>query len=198
MKKSDETRRRILDATAKMFRRKGYDTTTLKDIGALAKIRAPAIYYYFSSKEQLLEEILNIGIARIHDAVQEAVDNLAAGSSHRVRVETAIRAHLTALLQHSDYTAANIINYNLAPRAIRARHLARRESYADCWRDLLQRAQDAGEIGPGVDVNLLRLFLLGALFWTHEWYGKDQEPIEVMAEKLSAMLFGGIGGRLQE
>ncbi len=43
-------------------------------------------------------------------------------------------------------------------------------------------------------LHLLRLFLLSALFWTHEWYRKDHEPIESMAAKLSAMLFDGIGG----
>ena len=198
MKKSDDTRRRILNATAQMFRRKGYDKTTLKDIGAQAHIQAPAIYYYFSSKEQLLEEVLNIGIAGIHDAVRGAVDGMAASSTHRERVEAAIRAHLTSLLQHSDYTAANIINYNLAPRAIRERHRVRREQYADYWRAMLQAAQAAGEIGPGVDLTLLRLFLLSALFWTHEWYRKDHDPIEDMAAKLSTMLFDGIGGTALE
>lgn len=194
MKKSDDTRRRILDATAKMFRCKGYDKTTLKDIGTLAKIRAPAIYYYFDSKEQLLEEVLNIGIAGIHDAVEEAVAKVPAQTSHRARIEAAIRTHLATLLQHSDYTAANIINYNLAPQTIRDRHRVHREDYADYWRTLLQAAQAAGEISPGVDLTLLRLFLLSALFWTHEWYRKEQNPIEDMAAKLSAMLFDGIGG----
>ncbi len=198
MKKSDETRRRILDASAKMFRGKGYDKTTLKDIGALAKIQAPAIYYYFSSKEQLLEEVLNIGIAGIHGAVREAVDSMAPAASHRLRIKAAIEAHLTTLLQHSDYTAATIINNNLAPRKIRERHRVRREQYAEYWRGLLQGAQTAGEIGPGVDLTLLRLFLLSALFWTHEWYRKDHDPIEDMAAKLCAMLFDGIGGTALE
>tara|TARA_B100001971_G_C18088704_1_gene482292 strand:+ start:336 stop:923 length:588 start_codon:yes stop_codon:yes gene_type:complete len=194
MKKSDDTRRRILDAAAKMFRRKGYDTTTLKDIGKIAKIRGPAIYYYFSSKEQLLEEVLNIGIDRIHDTVEEAIEELAADTPHRERIELAVRVHRATLLQHSDYTAANIINYNLAPKKIRKRHLIRREKYNDCWRKLLQEAQKAGEIDARVDLNLLRLFLLSALFWTHEWYRKDHEPIAQMASKISDMLFDGVRG----
>ncbi|MDP6024113.1 MAG: TetR/AcrR family transcriptional regulator [Alphaproteobacteria bacterium] len=194
MKKSDDTRRRILDASAKMFRRKGYDTTTLKDIAKIVKVRAPAIYYYFDSKEQLLEEILNIGIDRIHDAVLDAVTEPAAEASHRERIEAAIQAHLTTLLRHSDYTAANIINYHLAPKKIRKRHLIRRERYNDCWRLLLQEAQQAGEIEASVDLHHLRLFLLSALFWTHEWYRTEDEPIEAMAKRISGVLFDGIGG----
>lgn len=177
-----------------MFRRKGYDSTTLKDIADIVKVRAPAIYYYFDSKEQLLEEVLNIGIDRIHDAVQGAVAGSAADCSHRERIGTAIQAHLTTLLRHSDYTAANIINYHLAPKKIRKRHLLRREKYNDCWRVLLQEAQDAGEIEAAVDLDHLRLFLLSALFWTHEWYRKEDEPIEEMAKRISGVLFDGIGG----
>ncbi|MDP7549062.1 MAG: TetR family transcriptional regulator, partial [Alphaproteobacteria bacterium] len=154
----------------------------------------PAIYYYFSSKEQLLEEVLNIGIDRIHDTVEEAIEELAADTPHRERIELAVRVHLATLLQHSDYTAANIINYNLAPKKIRKRHLIRREKYNDCWRKLLQEAQKAGEIDARVDLNLLRLFLLSALFWTHEWYRKDHEPIAQMASKISDMLFDGVRG----
>ena len=97
MKKSGDTRRRTLDATAKMFHHKGYNKTTLKGIGSLAKIQAPVIYYCFSSKEQLLEEVLNIGITGIHEAVEEAVAAAPARSSHRNRIEAAIRDHLATI-----------------------------------------------------------------------------------------------------
>jgi len=58
----------------------------------------------------------------------------------------------------------------------------------------LQEAQDAGEIEAAVDLDHLRLFLLSALFWTHEWYRKEDEPIEEMAKRISGVLFDGIGG----
>lgn len=192
MTKCDETRRRILDAAATLFRRKGYGATTLEDIGRLAKLRGPAVYYYFKSKENLLEEVLNIGIERIQGAVLTAVAAQGDDCSHRVRIEAAVRAHLNTLLSHSDYTAANIVNYNLAPKKIKKNHLARREAYNDCWQRLLEQAQLAGEIAGHVDLRLLRLFLLSALFWTHEWYRSDQDSIEEMARKISATLFDGI------
>lgn len=192
MKKSDDTKWRILDAAAKMFRRKGYEAATLKDIGKSAKVHAPAIYYYFDSKEKLLEEVLNIGIDRIHDSVREAIDAIPADASHRERVETAVRVHLATLLQHSDFTAANIINYALAPKKARAENHLRREAYGDLWRKLLLDAQKAGEIGSHVDLSLLRLFLIGALDWSHEWYRPEQKPIARMATEINNMLFDGI------
>lgn len=192
MSKSEGTRQRIRDAAAKMFRKKGYEAATLNDIGRKADIRAPAIYYYFGSKEKLLEEVLDVGIDRIHDAVRDAVDAMPAEASHRERVEKAVHIHLATLLQHSDYTAANIINFGLAPRKVRAQNHVRREAYGDFWRELLQKAQNSGEIGSHIDLSLLRLFLIGALDWSHEWYRPEQKPIKQMAKEISNMLFDGI------
>lgn len=192
-RKSDATRTQIMDAAAKMFRRKGYSASTLKKIAGIVNIQAPAIYYYFDTKEKLLKEVLDIGIDRIHSEVQNAVDALAPEASSREKIEVAVRAHLTTLLRYSDYTAANIANYGFAPKKIQRQHLVRREKYNECWNQLLEEAQRTGKIGPKVDINLLRLFLLSALFWTHEWYTKDQGSIEELAAKISTMLFDGIG-----
>lgn len=192
MKKSEITRTLILDAAARMFRRKGYEATTLNDIGKLVGIRAAAVYYHFESKENLLEEVLDIGIDRIHEAVRQAVEAMPPDATHRERIGLAIRIHLATLLQRSDYTAANIINYGLSPENVRTRHHTHREAYGDCWRKLLQDARDAGEIGTHVDLSLLRLFLIGALNWSHEWYRPDLKPIDEMAQEICDMLFDGV------
>lgn len=192
MSKSEGTRQRIRDAAANMFRKKGYEAATLNDIGRKAKIRAPAVYYYFGSKEKLLEEVLDVGIDRIHDSVREAVNAMSAEASYRERIEKAIYVHLATLLQHNDYTAANIINFGLAPRKVRAQNHIRREAYGDFWRELLQNAQNSGEIGAHVDLSLLRLFLIGALDWSHEWYHPNQKTITQMANEISNMFFDGI------
>jgi AcrR family transcriptional regulator len=191
-KKSARTRVRILDAAAAMFRRKGYAATTLNDIGKLARMRAASIYYHFASKEQILAEVLDIGIDRIHDAVRCRVDAMPAEASHRQRLRMAVEVHLATLLQHSDYTAANIINYGLSPADVRARHHTRREAYGDCWRQLLGDAQAAGEIAAEVDLSLLRLFLIGALNWSHEWYRPGSKSPAAMADEICAIVFDGV------
>ena len=181
MKKSEATRQRILDAAAGMFRRKGYAAASLNEIAERAEVRAASIYYHFDSKDDLLSAVLDIGIDRIHAAVRAAVEGLPAGATHRQRVCTAIETHLATLLQHGDYTAANIINFGLAPAPIRAHHHDRREAYGDYWRGLLAAAQVAGEIRPDADLSLIRLYLIGALNWAEEWYRADGMTIADMA-----------------
>lgn len=52
--KSEETRRRIYDAALGLFRRKGYQHTTMREIAREAGVAAGAAYYYFDSKEALV------------------------------------------------------------------------------------------------------------------------------------------------
>lgn len=192
MSKSEGTRQRILDAAARLFRQKGYEAASLREISNKASVRPPAVYYYFNSKEALLAEVLDIGIDRIHDAVRTAVNDMPAQSSYRELVEVAIYVHLATLLKHTDYTAANIINFGLAPKKVRAQNHVRREVYGNFWRKLLGDAQKAGEIGAHVDLSLLRLFLIGALDWSHEWYQPKQKSIKQMAEGIGNIVFDGI------
>jgi AcrR family transcriptional regulator len=52
--KAEETRERIVDAALTLFREKGFDETTMRDIAADAGVATGAAYYYFRSKEELV------------------------------------------------------------------------------------------------------------------------------------------------
>lgn len=52
--KAEETRERILDAALRLFRQRGFDETTMRDIAAEAEVATGAAYYYFRLKEDLV------------------------------------------------------------------------------------------------------------------------------------------------
>jgi len=52
--KAEETRARIVDAALRLFRKQGFDATTMRDIAAEAGVATGAAYYYFRSKEELV------------------------------------------------------------------------------------------------------------------------------------------------
>ncbi len=49
----ESVRKAIFDAAVKIFARKGYYGTTIRDIVERAGVTQPMVYYYFGSKEQL-------------------------------------------------------------------------------------------------------------------------------------------------
>ena len=192
MKKSEITRQRFLDAAAKWFRNKGLAFTSLNDLAQVLDVKASSIYYYFDSKDALIEEVLRIGIEVVHREVRSAVDALGPGADHRARIEAAIHAHLKSVLGHDDYTSANIINYSHASEEVRARHLSVRRAYGDYWARLLEGAQGVGEIAAHVDLSLARMFLIGSLNWSVDWYRRRGKSIRQIADECARNLFEGI------
>ena len=190
--KSERTRQRILDAAARTFRDKGYAGTTLNDIAVAALLRAGSIYYHFDSKERLLEEVLDIGIARVSAAVKQAIEALPPDTSPTERIRTGIEAHLRSLLYHGEYTSASFRSYGQAPRDVQSRALSRRRAYADYWRGMLREAREVGEIHPGRDLALARMFLFGALNWSVEWYDPEKGTLDDFAREAAQTFLHGI------
>lgn len=52
--KAEETRTRILDTALALFRERGFDQTTMRDVASEAGVATGAAYYYFRSKEELV------------------------------------------------------------------------------------------------------------------------------------------------
>jgi len=52
--KAEETRARILDAALRLFRERGFDATTMRDVAVEAGVATGAAYYYYRSKEDLV------------------------------------------------------------------------------------------------------------------------------------------------
>ena len=54
IKKSEETRTRILEAALAVFRERGFERATMRDIAAAAEVAVGAAYYYFESKDAIV------------------------------------------------------------------------------------------------------------------------------------------------
>jgi AcrR family transcriptional regulator len=52
-------RQRLLDCAAQLFREKGYERTTVRDIGAAVGIQSGSIFHHFSSKEDILKAVMS-------------------------------------------------------------------------------------------------------------------------------------------
>ncbi|HUP63349.1 MAG TPA: TetR/AcrR family transcriptional regulator [Thermoanaerobaculia bacterium] len=52
--KAEETRNKILDTALTLFRERGFNVTTMRDVAGEAGVATGAAYYYFRSKEDLV------------------------------------------------------------------------------------------------------------------------------------------------
>ena len=58
VKEHDERKKEILDAASKLFATKGYGKCTINDILKEVQIAKGTFYYYFKSKEEVMDEIV--------------------------------------------------------------------------------------------------------------------------------------------
>jgi TetR/AcrR family transcriptional regulator, cholesterol catabolism regulator len=185
--KSARTRLRILEAAAHVLSRRGYAGTRLSEIAARAELRVPAIYYYFATRDAVVEEVTTAGVRRTREHVAAALAALPDGVTPMDRLVTAASAHLEMMLRESDYARAAMRNAAQLPPALRAAGLAEEREYGALWRTLFAEAAAAGELDPGLDPRGARMLVLGALNWAPDWWSPERgtpEEIRATAERL--------------
>lgn len=186
------TRERILLEAARLFRHHGYAATTLREVADAAGVKAGSIYYHFESKEQILGEVLDKGIMIVADTVRARIDALPASAPWRDRIAAGIEGHLWGMLHYGDFTSANIRIYGQIPISAKNRHRVVRRAYADYWDHLFESALASGELRPDTNTAMVRLFVIGALNWTVEWYNPQRGSFQDFSRQITGIVFDGI------
>ncbi len=73
MKKGERRRQELLRIAYSMFISRGYENTSVDDIIEEAGIAKGTYYYYFESKEQMLEEVIGMMIDQETEAARQLV-----------------------------------------------------------------------------------------------------------------------------
>ena len=175
-------RRLILDHAARLLRSNGYHQTSLRELAEAVGIRKASLYHHFASKEEIVEAVVNDGVRFVHEAVAAALE---------------AAAHLSALHGHGDYTSAaiKVFTFGAGPTPEGVRQS--RRLYEDVWRGLVAELQQAGAIAPGRSPEALRLFLLGAMNGSIDWYRPERFDIGALAREFAALVAPD-GGRAPE
>jgi TetR/AcrR family transcriptional regulator, cholesterol catabolism regulator len=190
--KSVLTRSRILDAAARVLSEQGYAGLRLTDVAAAAELQAPAIYYYYASRDALIEEVMWSGIADMREHVAAVLDGLPDGTSPVARLLAAAEAHLRHALEISDYTTASIRNAGQVPMAIRKRQILEEERYGEIWRRLINDIAREGLLRPELDLYIAQMMVLGSLNWAVEWWNPRLGSIESVVANAQSIIRHGL------
>lgn len=187
---AEEPNRRadIVRAAGRLFSEKGYAATTIRDIANAVSMGSGSPFYHFKTKHDMLRAVVLEGIAAIGGAVAEA-----AGGSlpPRETFEAMLRAHLNQLLgpEGRDFAATLLHESRHLDPAAQAEVVALKDRYEIMWQQALKDLKRAGLIAD--DSRVTRLFLMGALNWTVQWYRPDgPRSIAQLARQLSSFVIG--------
>src|ERR1700694_4991926 len=191
--KSAQTKAPILDAAAHVLSVKGYAGLRLTDVADQAELQAPAIYYYYPSREELIEEVMWVGIADTREHVVAFLDALPSESSAMDRLLAAVEAHLRHTLEISDYATASIRNAGQLPLTIRTRQIREEERYGEIWRRLINDLARSGELRADLDLYVAQMLMLGALNWALEWWNPRRASLDTVVATAQSFVRHGLG-----
>ena len=164
----------LLDCAAKMFAQRGYAGVSVREIVQPIGMLPGSIYYHFPTKEDLLVAVYREGVNRISEKVDVAVESV---HEPWARLEAACIAHLTALLDSTDYSQVVIrVRPSDAPPV--AKQLA---ALRDLYESRFEALVAELPLPPFVAKRDVRLFLMGALNWTQTWFSESGtlKPIDI-------------------
>lgn len=152
----DARRAEILEAATALFADKGVDRTTMQEIATRAGISAGSIYHYFVDKDELLQSALE-------EQQRQTIETFAsAESTHDSPLEALLEVGgrvVTELCSRQE-TLLHLETMLAAARdtdAFTAGHRAMHEDIVALIRRLVVAAQDAGEIAPDLDPQVVAL-----------------------------------------
>lgn len=186
------SRDRILAAAAAVLSEKGYAATRLTDIAEIAELRAPAVYYYFASREALVAEVMVVGQQWVRRHVTDALDALQDGATGLDRICVAVDAHLRVELELSDFATAVTRNAGQLPHDIRMTVARESSEYHAIWRKLFVEGQIDGSVRSDIDLESARMLIIGALNWAPEWWSAARQPIDDLIAVAQTFIRSGL------
>jgi AcrR family transcriptional regulator len=157
----------ILEAAARVFHEKGYESTSIQDIADEIGILKGSLYYYIRSKEDLLYEIIQ-GVHEDALANVERLDGLEGDALQKIRAFMV--AHLTFMAENLVQMGVFFHDFRSLSDERRKEVIAARDLYDRRLRSLIQQGKREGLIGPRVDPKLAALAAMGSMNWLYQWY----------------------------
>ena len=175
----------LLDEAARLFRTRGFEGTSMRDIARAVGMLPGSLYCHFETKEALLVAVYIKGVEQISSAVQSAVDR------HRDpwdRLEAACVAHLEAILHDDDY-AQVVVRVRPADVPVADQSLI---DLRNRYEALFSRLVAELPLSRNTDRATLRLMLIGAMNWSQVWYRPGGRLVpRTIARKFIALLRQG-------
>ena len=178
----------FLEAAARLFRKRGFEATTVRQIARAAGALPGSLHYRYPSKAGLLLALMERGMAADLAALRAAI----AGVADPVeRLHLAVRARVRFLVSR-DSAGVVLFDWRSLRGAARAAMIRLRDDYEAFWEGLLQAAARSGRLRPGLDLKLLRFLIFGAVNWIALWYSPDKErtPEEIADAFWGFIAFG--------
>jgi AcrR family transcriptional regulator len=185
----------ILDASARVFARKGYAGTVMKDIAVEAGIGKGTIYEYFPSKEDLFFAVFEWYVDHMDQQAHIQISGLVGSTAEKLYMLT--RSMMKAGMETRDIFSLSMEFWAASassPRRDRFRH-AMRDVYVrfrKIFNTLLREGMERGEFHADLPVEAISAVLVGSCdsLFLQMWFDETFDPESTACRFMTTFLRG--------
>jgi TetR/AcrR family transcriptional regulator, cholesterol catabolism regulator len=187
-----QTRRdELLELAATMFAERGLRATTVRDIADSAGILSGSLYHHFSSKEEMVDELLRGFLDWLFDRYQQIV---ATEPNPLERLKGLFMASFEAIEERH----AQVVIYQDEAKRLSGQERfsyveERNKEQRKMWVDVLNQGIEEGYFRPDLDVDLVYRLIRDTTWVSVRWY-QPGGPLtaEQVGQQYLAIVLGGI------
>lgn len=156
----------LVRVSARLFREKGFDATTVRDIANAVGMRSGSPFYHFKSKQEILAAVMEEGLVAGLGEVERIV---CSEMEPEQKFRALVRAHLeTVLGEGHDFIPVLLYDWTALGPDLKEKIIGLKDRYDQLWQRALTELKEAGLIAS--DSKVVRLLLLGAINYSVQWY----------------------------
>ena len=160
-------RAELIRVAARLFREKGFDGTSVRDIAHAVGMRSGSSYYHFANKHELLMAVMEVGLRLGLARTQEALADTTLAAPERFR--RLVRTHYGILHDTgSDFIPVMLYDWRALPPQYKRRIIELKDRYDAIWQGTLDELHTLGLLRA--EARLARLMILGAINFSATWY----------------------------
>lgn len=184
-------REEILAVAADLFARKGFEATSIREIGEAAGILSGSLYHHFKSKEEMLDVLLHRFVDKLVPLYEDVVSG--GGGATETLKQLVTAGSLVSMENARELTVImherKFLNRNPEFAYVNEVML----EVERIWFGVLQEGVRCGEFRQDLDLNLVLRIIMDLISSTISWYrpGSRYTPEQVSASQLE-VLFNGI------
>lgn len=179
----------IISTASHLFKEKGYNAVTMRDIAEAMGMKAASLYNHISSKQEILATLI-LEVANEFTRGMNAV--ISDVSSPLKKIQTIIEMHIDITVNYSEGLAAlNNDWMHLENDHLKA-FVKMRTDYEENFRTIIKQGIDSGEIHAR-HPEVILFSILSTLRTLYVWYQKRGKlDVNVLKKDMVAVFLNGI------
>lgn len=179
----------IIQAASQLFKEKGYEAASMRDIASVLGIEAASLYSHIKSKDEILETIC----FRMADEFLKAIDevnDIYFNAEEKLRM--AVKSHIGIITGDLNSSTVFLREWRHLPEKRKEEFIKMRNRYENGFTQILINGENEN-IFSAPDKKFAVLTILSALNWVTEWYSPkgDKSPDQI-AESLCNFILSGL------